>query len=116
MHTLFLWLRTLLNLDLTSGFDIACSFESRIESSPIFGRGLREDFFTGSGLPFWLLPKSFMNKSKPFGRYLRASFVEVKGNEPTASEHSTTGRLQLGVPEKTTRVHLSLYLRIRSGF
>ena len=66
MHTLFLWLRTLLNLDLSSGPDMACSFESRIESSPIFGRGLPEDFFTGSGLPFWFLPKSFMNRSKPF--------------------------------------------------
>jgi hypothetical protein len=100
IHTLFLWLRTLLNLDLTSGFDMACSFESCIESSPIFGRGLRKDFFTGSGLPFCLRPKSFMNKAKPFGRYLRASFVEVEVMNELRVEHSTTARLQPEAPRR----------------
>ena len=89
-----------LNLDLTSGFDMACSFESCIESSPIFGRGLRKDFFTGSGLPFCLRPKSFMNKAKPFGRYLRASFVEVEVMNELRVEHSTTARLQPEAPRR----------------
>ena len=90
MHTLFLWLRTLLNLDLTSGFDMASPFESCIESSPIFGRGLREDFFTGSGLPFCLRPKSFMNKAKPFRRSSRGSFLEVEVMNELRVEHPQT--------------------------
>ena len=44
MHTLFLWLRTLLKLDSTGVFDMASPFESNIESSSISGRGLGEDF------------------------------------------------------------------------
>ena len=44
MHTLFLWLRTLLNLDFTGGFNMAFPFDSDIESSSIFGCGFGEDF------------------------------------------------------------------------
>ena len=78
MHTLFLWLRTLLNLDFTGGFNIAFPFDSDIESSSIFGCGFAEDFSIAGGLlplsalsrnaslttlPFWLIVLS-LRKSK----------------------------------------------------
>ena len=78
MHTLFLWLRTLLNLDFTGGFNMAFPFDSDIESSSIFGCGFEEDFSIAGGLlplsalsrnaslttlPFWLIVLS-LRKSK----------------------------------------------------
>jgi hypothetical protein len=44
MHTLFRWLRALRNVDLRGKFDMAFSFESHIELSLIYGRGMRRDF------------------------------------------------------------------------
>jgi hypothetical protein len=73
MHTLFLWLRTLLNLDFTGGFDMAFPFESDIEFSLILGCGFGEDFFIAGGLPSLRPLETFMNNSKPFGCLLLAA-------------------------------------------
>jgi hypothetical protein len=78
MHTLFLWLRTLLSLDFTGKFDMAF-LSSRIEFSRIVGRGLRRYFFEAKlafGLGFEL-PR-FMNNLTSFRRFFLPALRKLK--------------------------------------
>jgi hypothetical protein len=89
MHTLFLWLRTLLNLDFTVKFDMAFAFEADIEFSRIVGRGPRRDFFEAKllfGLSFEL-PRS-MNKLTSFRRFFLPALRKLKQTKDLDHEHS----------------------------
>ena len=82
MHTLFLWLRTLLNLEFTGKFDMASPFDSEIEFSRIVGRNARQDFSEAMfvfRLGFEL--SRFMNKFPPFPRFFLFRFVQPEENK-----------------------------------
>jgi hypothetical protein len=84
MHTLFRWLRALRNLDFRGKFDMAFSFESHIELSLIFGRGMRGDFPERS-LAFDLIRTAALHEyAYTFLRALDSCFAELKVNEETA--------------------------------
>jgi hypothetical protein len=81
MQTLFLWLRTLRNLEFTGKFDMAFPFDSDIELSRIVGCGVRNDFFEAT---FAFGPGSellrYMNKLTSFRRFCLLCFVQPEGN------------------------------------
>ena len=102
MHTLFLWLRTLLNLDFTGGFNMAFPFESDIESFSIFGCGFGGGFFMAGGLPS--LSALSRNASSTNSSFLAncATLRKSKGKNELRSGRRNA-RVQLEIPEVTTR-------------
>jgi hypothetical protein len=83
MHTLFRWLRALRNLDLRGKFDMAFSFESHIESSLIFGPGMRRDFSERT-LAFDLIETAAVHETLTHSSGLGSCSAELKATEETA--------------------------------
>ena len=115
MHTLFLWLRTLLNLDFTGGFNMGVSFRLRYRILFNFRLWLWGGFFIAGACPLPPLPFETLHQQLLAFWLLVLPLRKSKGKKALRSERSANARVQLEIPEVTTRGDLSFFLSVRSG-